>query len=36
VKNGDRFVVTATNPDGSMALLRAAGGVEVVFPADYA
>ena len=35
VKNGDRFVVTATHPDGSMAARRAGGGGEVVFPADY-
>jgi len=35
VKNGDRWVVTATNEDGSMALRRAGGGGEVVLPADY-
>ena len=35
VKNGDRFVVTATNSDGSMAARRVGGGGEVVFPADY-
>jgi len=35
VKNGDRFVVTATNPDGSMALRRSSGAGEVVLPADY-
>ena len=35
VKNGDRWLVTATNPDGSMALRRANGGGEVVLPADY-
>jgi len=35
VKNGDRFVVTATNEDGSMAVRRAGGGGEVVLPADY-
>jgi len=35
VKNGDRFVVTATNPDGSMAVRRAGGAGEVVLPADY-
>jgi len=35
VKNGDRFVVTATNPDGSMAVRRAGGAGEVVLPTDY-
>jgi len=35
VKNGDRFVVTATNDDGSMVLRRAGGTGEVVLPADY-
>jgi hypothetical protein len=35
VKNGDRFVVAAANPDGSMAVRRALGGAEVVLPADY-
>jgi len=35
VKNGDRFVVTATNPDGSMAVRRSSGSGEVVLPADY-
>ncbi|MGO9878781.1 MAG: MobF family relaxase [Acidimicrobiales bacterium] len=35
VKNGDRWLVTATNPDGSMALRRANGGGEVLLPADY-
>jgi len=35
VKNGDRFVVTATNDDGSMAVRRAGGAGEVVLPADY-
>jgi conjugative relaxase-like TrwC/TraI family protein len=35
VKNGDRFVVAATNPDGSMAVRRASGGAEVMLPADY-
>ena len=35
VKNGDRFVVAATNPDGSMAVRRVSGGAEVVLPADY-
>ena len=36
VKNGDRFVVSATNDDGSMAVRRPRGGGEVVLPADYA
>jgi len=35
VKNGDRFVVTATNDDGSMAVRRSGAGGEVVLPADY-
>ena len=35
VKNGDRFVVAATNPDGSMAVRHVSGGAEVVLPADY-
>ncbi len=35
VKNGDRFVVTAANPDGTMQLRRSSGGAEVVLPADY-
>ena len=35
VKNGDRFVVVATNPDGSMAVRRVNGAAEVVLPADY-
>jgi len=37
VKNGDRWTVTATNVDGSMAVRRLDGGHgEVVLPADYA
>ncbi len=36
VKNGDRWTVTATNHDGSMAIRRAGGTGEVVLPADYA
>jgi len=36
VKNGDRWTVTATNTDGSMAVRRAGGSGEVVLPADYA
>ena len=35
VKNGDRFVVTATNPDSAMEVRRSSGGAEVVLPADY-
>ena len=35
VKNGDRWLVTATNPDRSMALRRGNGGGEVSLPADY-
>jgi hypothetical protein len=35
VKNGDRFVVVATNSDGTMRLRRSPGGAEVVLPADY-
>jgi len=35
VKNGDRWIVTATNPDGSLALRRAKGGGEVMLPVDY-
>ena len=35
VKNGDRFLVAATNPDGSMTVRRISGGAEVVLPADY-
>jgi hypothetical protein len=35
VKNGDRFVVVATNPDGTMTLRRSPGSAEVVLPADY-
>jgi hypothetical protein len=35
VRNGDRWVVTATNADGSLAVRRAGGHGEVVLPADY-
>jgi conjugative relaxase-like TrwC/TraI family protein len=35
VKNGDRFVVAATNPDGTMAVRRVSGVTEVMLPADY-
>jgi conjugative relaxase-like TrwC/TraI family protein len=35
VKNGDRFVVAATSPDGSVVVRRVSGGAEVVLPADY-
>jgi conjugative relaxase-like TrwC/TraI family protein len=34
VKNGDRFVVAATNPDETMTVRRGTGA-EVVLPADY-
>jgi conjugative relaxase-like TrwC/TraI family protein len=36
VKNGDRWKVTATKDDGSMAVRRLDGTGEVVLPADYA
>jgi hypothetical protein len=35
VKNGDRWIVTATHQDGSMAVRRASGRGEVVLPATY-
>jgi hypothetical protein len=35
VKNGDRFVVITTNPDGTMEVRRSSGGGEVMLPADY-
>ena len=35
VKNGDRWAVRATNPDGSMVVRRRDGQGEVVLPADY-
>ena len=35
VKNGDRFVVTAANPDGSMGVRRVSGGAEATLAADY-
>ena len=35
LKNGDRWLVTATNSDGTMALRRANGAGEVVLPTDY-
>ena len=35
VKNGDRWVVRATKPDGTMAVRRLDGQGEVVLPADY-
>ena len=35
VKNGDHWIVTATNTDGSMAVRRAAGSAETVLPAGY-
>jgi conjugative relaxase-like TrwC/TraI family protein len=34
VKNGDRFVVAAADPDGSMRVRRSSGA-EAVLPADY-
>ena len=35
VKNGDRWVVRATNADGTMTVRRRDGQGEVVLPADY-
>ncbi len=35
VKNGDHWLVTATNEDGSMAVRRLRGSGEVVLPAGY-
>jgi ATP-dependent exoDNAse (exonuclease V) alpha subunit len=35
VKNGDRWIVTATNSDGTLGLRLANGGGEVSLPADY-
>jgi putative transposon-encoded protein len=35
VKNGDRFVVSAANADGSLTVRRFGGGAEVVLPSDY-
>ncbi len=35
VKNGDRWLVRATNADGSMAVRRLDGQGEVALPADY-
>ena len=35
VKNGDRWVVTATNADGSLMVQRAGGVGKVVLPAHY-
>ncbi len=35
VKNGDHWVVRATNPDGTMAVRRRDGQSEVVLPAGY-
>jgi conjugative relaxase-like TrwC/TraI family protein len=35
VKNGDRWIVSSTNPDGSLTLRRANGSGEVVLSADY-
>jgi len=36
VKNGDRWTVVATHPDGSLAVRRLDGQGEVVLPTDYA
>jgi conjugative relaxase-like TrwC/TraI family protein len=35
VKNGDRFVVTATHDNGSMAVRPCSGGCEIVLPGAY-
>jgi hypothetical protein len=35
VKNGDRFLVTSTNADGTMGVRRSPGGPEVLLPADF-
>ena len=35
VKNGDRWVVTATHADGTMAVRPVSGGAEVTLPASY-
>ncbi|MGI8753289.1 MAG: MobF family relaxase [Acidimicrobiales bacterium] len=35
VKNGDQWIVTASNDDGSMTVKRAGGASELVLPADY-
>jgi conjugative relaxase-like TrwC/TraI family protein len=35
VKNGDRWVVTAANADGTMAVRSVSGGTEVILPAGY-
>jgi hypothetical protein len=35
VKNGDCWTVTATNPDGCMAVRRLGGNGQVVLPPDY-
>ena len=35
VKNGDCWIVAATNPDGSMTVQRHGGAGHVVLPADY-
>jgi conjugative relaxase-like TrwC/TraI family protein len=36
VRNGDRWVVVATNADGRMSVRRAGGSRVIVLPADYA
>jgi hypothetical protein len=35
VKNGDRWVVTATDSDGTMAVRPVSGGADVTLPASY-
>jgi conjugative relaxase-like TrwC/TraI family protein len=35
VRNGDRWTVIATGPDGTLTVRRAAGGGQVVLPASY-
>jgi conjugative relaxase-like TrwC/TraI family protein len=35
VKNGDRWIVTRTHPDGSLTARRASGGGTVELPAEY-
>jgi hypothetical protein len=35
VKNGDRFVVAATEPGGALRVRRTGGGADVVLPAGY-
>ncbi|GAA2736690.1 hypothetical protein GCM10009867_21860 [Pedococcus aerophilus] len=35
VQNGDDWIVTDTNPDGSLTVTRLGGGVGLVLPAEY-